>query len=308
MFRGLLLRLSERRALGEALDRLRLTRRLVRRFVAGTSVEEALSVIERVNAEGLLAAVTYLGENVPSAAAARAGAEVYVELLDEIKRRNLRCFPSLKLTHVGLDLSESLCLDHMRRILERGQAAGTRVWIDMESSAYTERTLVIYETLRRSFPNVACVIQAYLRRSEADVKRLIAQGATIRLCKGAYREPPELAFPAKRDVNANYARLLDLLLSPEAIAQGVYPAFATHDERLIRRAVDRARRVGISPEQFEIQMLFGIRHDLHGPIRRQGLQLRLLVPFGEEWYGYFVRRLAERPANLLFLLKNLFRA
>jgi len=308
MLRGLLLRLSERRAIGEVLARLPLTRRLVRRFVAGTRVEEAFAVIERVNAEGLLAAVTYLGENVYTAAEARAGAEVYVELLDEIKRRNLHCLPSLKLTHMGLDLSESLCLDHMRWILERAQAAGTRVWIDMESSAYTERTLAIYETLKRSFSNVACVIQAYLRRSEADVTRLIAQGATIRLCKGAYREPPELAFPTKREVDASYARLMDLLLSPEAIDRGVYPAFATHDERLIRQAVDRARTRGIRPEQFEVQMLYGICHGLHGPIRRQGLQLRLLVPFGEEWYGYFIRRLAERPANLLFLLKNLFRA
>jgi len=306
MFRELLLRLSERRAIGEALARLPLTRRLVQRFVAGTRAEEAFAVIERVNAEGLLAAVTYLGENVQSAAEARAAAEVYVGLLGEIKRRNLRCLPSLKLTHMGLDLSESLCMDHMRRILERGQAAGILVWVDMESSAYTERTLAIYETLKRSFSNVACVIQAYLRRSEADVKRLIAQGATVRLCKGAYREPPALAFPAKREVDASYARLMDLLLSPEAIQQGVYPAFATHDARLIWRAADRARRLAIRPDQFEIQMLYGIRHDVHGPIRRQGLQLRLLVPFGEEWYGYFVRRLAERPANVLFLLRNLF--
>jgi proline dehydrogenase len=307
MLRILLLRLSERRAIGRALDRARLTRRLVRRFVAGTSPEEAFAAIERVNAEGLLAAVTYLGENVRNSAEARAAAEVYVELLDEIKRRNLSCLPSLKLTHMGLDLSEALCLEHMRRILERAQAAGTRVWVDMESSAYTERTLAIYERLARDFPRVACVIQAYFRRSEADVKRLIALGATVRLCKGAYREPAALAFPDKRQVDANYARLMDLLLSPEAIRRGVYPAFATHDARLITRAWDRARTLGISSDQFEIQMLYGIRSDLHAPIRRQGLRLRLLVPFGEEWYGYFVRRLAERPANLIFLLKNLVR-
>lgn len=307
MLRRVLLCLSERRVIGAALDRLPLTRRLVRRFVAGTRIEEAFAVIERVTAEGLLSAITYLGENVRSAAEACAAAEVYVELLDEIKRRNLPCVPSLKLTHMGLDLSEPLCLDNMRRILERGHAAGTRVWIDMESTTYTERTLAIYEALKPSFPNAACVIQAYLRRSEADVKRLIALGATVRLCKGAYREPPELAFPDKRQVDANYARLLDLVLSPEAIAQGVYPAFATHDERLHLRAADRARALGITPEQFEVQMLYGIRHDLHTWIRRQGLQLRLLVPFGEEWYGYFVRRLAERPANLVFLLKHVLR-
>lgn len=307
MLRTLLLRLSERRAIGLALDRARLTRRLVRRFVAGTSPEEAFAAVERVNAEGLLAAVTYLGENVRNSAEARAAAEVYVGLLDEIKRRNLSCLPSLKLTHMGLDLSEALCLENMRRILERAQAAGTRVWIDTESSAYTERTLAIYARFARDFPRVACVIQAYLRRGEADVKRLIALGATVRLCKGAYREPAALAFPTKREVDANYARLMDLLLSPEAMRRGVYPAFATHDARLITRAWDRARTLGISSDQFEIQMLYGIRSDLHIPIRRQGVRLRLLVPFGEEWYGYFVRRLAERPANLIFLLKNLVR-
>lgn len=307
VLRTLLLHLSERRAIGRALDRVRLTRRLVRRFVAGTSPEEAFAVIERVNAEGLLAAITYLGENVRNSAEARAAAEVYAELLDEIKRRNLSCLPSLKLTHMGLDLSGALCLENMRRILERAQAVGTLVWIDMESSAYTERTLAIYGRLVRDFPRVACVIQAYLRRSEADVKRLIALGATVRLCKGAYQEPRELAFPDKRQVDANYARCMDLLLSPEAIGRGVYPAFATHDERLIVRAWDRAQALGIPPDRFEIQMLYGIRSDLHTPIRRRGLRLRLLVPFGEEWYGYFVRRLAERPANLIFLLKNLAR-
>lgn len=307
MLRALLLSLSERRAIGDTLARLQLTRRLVRRFVAGTRAEDAFAVIERVNAEGLLSAITYLGENVGDPAAARAATNVYVEVLDEIKRRNLACLPSLKLTQIGLDLSEPLCLSNMRQILERAVAAGTRVWIDMESSAYTERTLAIYETLKASFPNVACVIQAYLRRSEADLTRLIALGATVRLCKGAYREPPGIAFANKREVDANYARLLDLLLSPDAIGQGVYPAFATHDERLIHRTVDRARSLGISPEQFEFQMLYGIRDDLHDPIRHQGLRLRILVSYGEEWYGFFVRRLAERPANLLFLLKHLFR-
>jgi len=307
MLRRLLLRLSERRAIGAALDRLALTRRLVRRFVAGTRAEEAFTVIDRVTAEGLVSAVTYLGENVRDSAEAHAAAEVYLDLLDEIKRRNLPCVPSLKLTHMGLDLSEALCLDNVRRVLERGQAVGTRVWIDMESSAYTERTLALFERLQPGHPNVACVIQAYLRRSEADIRRLIALGATVRLCKGAYREPPELAFPEKRQVDANYTRLLDLLLSPEAIAQGAYPAFATHDARLLVRAMDRARALGITPDQFEIQMLYGIRQDLHAAIQRQGVRLRLLVPFGEEWYGYFVRRLAERPANLVFLLKNLVR-
>jgi proline dehydrogenase len=308
MLRSLLLRLSERGAIGGALDRFALTRRLVRRFVAGTTVEEAFAVIEGVTAKGCLAAITYLGENVKTPAEARVAADVYLEILDEIKRRNLPCLPSLKLTHLGLDLSEPLCLENVRRILERAQAAGTRVWIDMESTAYTDRTLEIYATLKRSFPNVACVIQAYLRRSEADIRRLIGLGAAVRLCKGAYREPADVAFPDKGDVDANYARLMDVLLSPHALERRAYPAFATHDEGLIWRAAERARALGIASDRFEMQMLYGIRPDLHAAIRDRGLRLRVLVPFGEDWYGYFVRRLAERPANLLFLVRNLVRA
>jgi proline dehydrogenase len=172
----------------------------------------------------------------------------------------------------------------------------------MEQTAYTERTLRIYAALRREYTNVACVIQAYLRRSEADVRRLIGLRATVRLCKGAYREPASLAFTDKAEVDRNYERLMDLLL-----AGGTYTGFATHDERLIARVERRASELGTPRERFEIQMLYGIRGDLHGQIRAMGLPLRLLVPFGEDWYGYFMRRLAERPANLLFLVKNLVR-
>ncbi len=307
MLRALLLYLSTKPHLGRALARLPLTRRLVRRFVAGTTPDAAFPVVERLQDARLLSAITYLGENVLTDAEARRATDVYLALLDEIKRRDLHCVPSLKLTHLGLDLSAGLCRENLERVLERAQASGTLCWIDMESSAYTERTLALYEALQPRYLSAACVIQAYLRRSETDIKRLISIGATIRLCKGAYREPPRLAFVTKREVDENYARLMDLLLAPVAVARGAYPAFATHDERLIARVARQARERNIPPEKFEIQMLYGIRHDLHGRIRDQGLRLRVLVPFGEEWYGYFVRRLAERPANLLFLLKNLFR-
>ena len=307
MLRALLLYLSNKPGLGRAMDRLPLSRRLVRRFVAGTTPDAAFAVIERLQGTRLLSAITYLGENVLTEAAARRAADVYLSLLDEIKRRDLHCVPSLKLTHLGLDRSEALCRENLERILERAQAGTTLSWIDMESSDYTDLTLALYMSLKPRYPSAACVIQAYLRRSADDVRRLVGIGATIRLCKGAYREPPRLAFVSKREVDENYARLMDLLLAPEAIAAGAYPAFATHDERLIERAARRARELGVPPEKFEIQMLYGIRHDLHAPIREQGLRLRVLVPFGEEWYGYFVRRLAERPANLLFLLKNLVR-
>lgn len=307
MLRTALLYLSTKPRLGQTLDRLPVTRRLVRRFVAGTASDAALPILEQLQQAGLVSAITYLGENVYTDAAARRAADVYVDLLDEIKRRNLACTPSLKLTHLGLDLSEPLCRENLERILDRAQAAGRRCWIDMESSAYTDRTLAVYETARSRYAGVACVIQAYLRRSGDDIRRLARAGATVRLCKGAYREPPHLAYPTKREVDASYSRLIDVLLSPEALAAGTYPAFATHDMRLITRAAERARELRIAPDTFEIQMLYGIRHDLHRPIQERGLTLRVLVPFGEEWYGYFVRRLAERPANLIFLLKNLVR-
>src|SRR6266545_2135655 len=213
-----------------------------------------------------------------------------------------RALDRLPLTRMGLDISEAACVDNLRRILDRARDHGTLVWIDMEQTAYTERTLRLYAELRREYPNVACVVQAYLRRSEEDVRRLIGIGATVRLCKGAYREPPSLAFADKVEVDRSYERLMDLLL-----AAGVYTGFATHDERLIARVERRARELGTPREHVEIQMLYGIRGDLHGRIRAMGLALRLLVPYGEEWYGYFMRRLAERPANLLFLLKSLAR-
>ena len=303
VLRSLLLGLSTSPAIGRVLDRVPASRALVRRFVAGERPEDALDVLTRLDATGLLSAVTYLGENVMTAEAARAAAETYCHLLDEIHRRGFNTTPSLKLTHFGLDLGEAIALENAERVLDH--AAGTLVWLDMESSAYTERTLQLYRRLRARWKNVACVVQAYLRRTEADVRALIPGGVTVRLCKGAYREPPDLAFPRKEDVDRSYARLAGRLLSPEAQAAGTYPGFATHDERMTRVIIDRTRALGIASDRFEFQMLYGIRPDLHRALVDAGVRLRVLVPFGEDWYGYFVRRLAERPANLFFVLKNL---
>lgn len=303
MMRAVLLALSSRPALGRVLAAMPLARRLVRRFVAGTRLADGLDVVRGLNAQGLDTALTYLGENVRSVAAARAAADVYVEALDVIARDGLRCTPSLKLTQLGLDLGDEVCVANMRRILERAQAARTLVWIDMEQSAYTERTLAIWERLRRDFPRVGCVIQAYLRRSESDIRRLAALGATVRLCKGAYREPSALAFVSRQEVDEHYARLMGRLLAPESLFRGTYPAFATHDERMHALAA----RHGAPRETFELQMLYGIGDDLSARLRAGGIRLRRLVPFGEDWYGYFMRRLAERPANLVFLLRNLAR-
>ena len=308
MLRSLLLHLSRKPSIGQTLDRFPASKRVVRRFVAGERIEDALSVLTRLDAEGLDSAVTYLGENVTTTRAARAAADTYGTLLDEIRHRRLRTTPSVKLTHLGLDLGEAVALEHVGQVLDR--ADGTVVWLDMEGSPYTDRTLAVYRRVRQRWPNAACVVQAYLYRTEADLKALIrgpGHPLRVRLCKGAYHEPPTLAFPRKPDVDRNYARLAGLLLSPAAQRAGVYPGFATHDARLIRVLLDKGRELHIAPDRVEFQMLYGIRADLHGLLEAAGARLRLLVPFGEHWYGYFVRRLAERPANLLFLAKNLVR-
>lgn len=305
--RGLLLALSARPRVGRWMERQPATRRFVRRFVAGTTADEALAVVAGLNARGLMAAVTYLGENVGTAADAAHAADTYVGLLDEIKRRNLVAVPSLKLTHLGLDLGEPVCVPNLTRVLERGQATGTRVWIDMESSAYVDRTLDLYARLRAVHPGAACVVQAYLRRTPSDVERLVTLGAAVRLCKGAYREPSTIAYPDKADTDRAYDALVDRLLAPEALAGGVYPGFATHDDRRMEHVHRRAIERGVPRERFEIQMLYGIRGERHAALTAHGLAVRVLVPFGEDWYGYFMRRLAERPANLTFLLRNLVR-
>jgi len=308
VLRSLLLRLSTKPAIGQALDRIPASRRVVRRFVAGEAIGDALAVLTRLNGEGYDSAVTYLGENVTTAKAARAAADTYCTLLEEIHRLGLRTTPSLKLTHLGLDVGEDVALENVERVLDR--AGDTVVWFDMEGSAYTDRTLAFYDRVRRRRPNVACVVQAYLYRTEGDLARLVAgpgHPLRVRLCKGAYHEPPTIAYPRKADVDRQYARLAGLLLSPVARAAGVYPGFATHDDVLVRVLLEKTRELGVPADRFEFQMLYGIRGDLHARLRAAGARLRVLVPFGEDWYGYFVRRLAERPANLLFLAKNLLR-
>jgi len=290
------------------MDRLPTARRFVRRFVAGPALEDALAVAERLNAAGIDAAITHLGENVATTADAERAAGAYLEVLDEIARRHLHAVPSLKLTHLGLDLGDPVCHANLERVAAMGLATRTLVWVDMESSAYTDKTLELYYRLHASYTNLACVVQSYLRRTGRDIERLIEHGATVRLCKGAYREPPDIAYPDKRDVDASYARGIERLLSADAMARGAYPGFATHDERLIALVRQTAAKGGIGADRFELQMLYGIRHDLHAALRAAGLTLRVLVPYGEDWYGYFMRRLAERPANVGFFLRQLFRA
>lgn len=306
MMRALLLRLSRNGALQSAFSKYRFAQRAARRFIAGERLEEAIAVVRELNSKNILATLDHLGENTTNEREAMAAADEYLTILDTIAQTKVQSEVSLKLTQMGLDISFELCLQNMRRILERARAHNNFVCIDMESSAYTDRTLDIYERLRRDgFDNVGVVIQSYLRRSARDLERVIEWGAKVRLCKGAYQEPASIAFPSKRDVDAHYLKLLEMLFSPRAQEKGVYSAIATHDEKIIRWAIDYVQQRTIPKDRFEFQMLYGIRRDLQLKLAQQGYRMRVYVSYGTHWYPYFMRRLAERPANLLFLVKNL---
>jgi len=280
----------------------RAARALALRFVAGEKVEDVLGAAQAIGETGFSTSLDYLGENVTQFSEAEAARDVYLCLLDQIQARRLNTNVSVKLTQLGLDLSQPRCQDHAAAVVERAASYGNFVRVDMESSAYTGRTLEIVRGLRRRFSNVGAVIQSYLRRSEGDLEQLLAERIRVRLCKGAYQEPPELAFPRKADVDANYVRLMRLLLK-----SGIYHAIATHDQRIIRATIEFARGEGLAGEAFEFQMLYGIRRDLQARLRDDGWRVRVYIPFGSHWFPYLTRRLAERPANLLFFLKNLLR-
>jgi len=307
MWRALFVSLSRNRTMKERVMRWGFVRRAASRFVAGETLEDGLRAIRELAALGIRGLLDHLGENVESEADAARATEDYLIALDRMRTLEIP-LPHLavKLTHLGLDIHEALCERNLRRVIERAAEVGTVVEIDMESSAYTERTLNLYRRLAREHPNTRIAIQAYLYRSAADVERLIEEGiARIRLCKGAYQEPPHIAYPRKRDVDAHYVRLMERLLSAEARARGAYLAIATHDERIIRHALRRIAEWAIPRDAFEFQMLYGIRRDLQAALARQGFPVRVYVPYGTEWYPYFMRRLGERPANVWFVLRNL---
>ena len=279
-----------------------LARRVALRFVAGEKLDEALVVIQQLNADGMYATFDLLGENVHSAEDANATADVYIRLLDAIHAQNLRSNVSLKLTAMGLDISEGTALDNMRRVLARAQSYDNFVRIDMEGSDYTDVTLQLFRRLWAEYQNVGVVLQAYLYRTAHDVDEMIRLRARVRLCKGAYNEPPSVAFPDKKDTDMQYARLMCKLID-----LGHYPGIATHDIRLINLAKRFAKKKNIGPERFEFQMLYGVRSGLQQTLTAEGYNMRVYVPYGDQWYPYFMRRLAERPANLFFILSNLFR-
>jgi len=307
VLRAAFIALSESRSLRAIAERSRFGQQTSSRFVAGTQVADAIRAAQAVNQFGAGVSIDNLGENVTNADEARASAKLYHELLDQIAAQHLDANVSVKLTHMGLDVDESLALGQVRDLVSKAAAMTPKnfVRVDMEGSAYTQRTLDFVHELHRTPGNARCVgavIQSYMRRSEADVEKLLSEGIRIRLCKGAYKEPPEIAFQKKSEVDGNYIKLMKILMK-----SGIYHGLATHDEAIINGAKAFATRENIPRDAFEFQMLHGIRRDLQQGLVKQGWRMRVYIPFGTEWYPYLLRRLAERPANVWFIAKNMLR-
>ena len=304
MLRAGLLWLSEQPQVFRFVRSSALARRFASRFVAGETIDTAIAALKDLNAAQLSASLDLLGESVHSADEARAAQASYLELLDRIKGSGADANVSVKLTAMGLDIDEGLCLANLRAIIGRAKQYHSFVRLDMEGSAYTERTLDLFtRTLYPEFgQTTGVVLQSYLRRTARDVDAMIGLAARVRLCKGAYKEPATVAFPNKADVDANYVACMEQLME-----RGNYPGLATHDEKIIEHAKAFARQKGIGAERFEFQMLYGVRRDLQLALRREGWNLRVYVPYGTHWYPYLMRRLAERPANLWFILANVIK-
>ena len=305
MLRALFIWLSESKSLRGFAERSSAGQKMSQRFVAGTQVEDALRATQAVNQWGASVSIDNLGENVTNIEEARQSAALYHQLLDLIAERKLQANVSVKLTHMGLDVDEKLAYDNVASLVQHAARLQSFVRVDMEGSPYTQRTLEFVHRLHRDPANddaVGAVIQSYMRRSESDVEKLLSERIRIRLCKGAYKEPEEVAFQKKSEVDANYVKLMKVLLK-----SGVYHGIATHDESIIRQTVAFARAENLSPRAFEFQMLHGIRRDLQQQLVKDGWGMRVYIPFGTEWYPYLMRRLAERPANVLFIAKNILR-
>jgi proline dehydrogenase len=299
-----LLWLSEQQKVFNFVRRNRIARKLASRFVAGETIEEAVVAARDLAQQGITSSLDLLGESVQVEGEAIAARDQYLAMLDRMAAQGVEVNVSVKLTQMGLDISEDLCFANMSRILDKARELHGFVRLDMEGSAYTQRTLDFFANRLFGTYGAYCgvVIQSALRRSERDVDDLIAMKARVRLCKGAYLEPPAVAFPDKADVDKNYVLLLERLL-----LRGNYPGIATHDEAIIKHARQFARRQDIGAQRFEFQMLYGVRRDLQGRLRRTGYHMRVYIPFGTQWYPYLMRRLAERPANIAFILGNLVR-
>ncbi|HUM72206.1 MAG TPA: proline dehydrogenase family protein [Chloroflexota bacterium] len=284
--------------------------RVASRFIAGETVDDAITAARAVNSRGLLATLNYLGEHVHTPQEAGYARDEIVRLLDCIHQSGVEANVSVKPSQLGLNVDPNLLYENLHIVLDRARQTNNRVRIDMEESSTVDTTLGIYRRLRDEDGygrHVGVVIQAYLYRSEQDIAALAAEGAWVRLCKGAYAEPPEVAFPQKADTDANFVHLAQIMLSPAAQQQGMYPCFATHDEKMVQAILEFAQRQQIPKDAFEFQMLYGIRRELQEQLAAQGYRVRVYIPYGTAWYPYFVRRLAERPANLWFFIGNLLR-
>lgn len=302
MVRSTLLRLSESKKVANWVTTNAATRRMSHRFVAGEDLGEALAAAKACNDQGMLVSLDYLGENVLTIADAQHSRDAYLEVFEKISAQQINANVSCKLTALGLDLSAEFCEGLVFSIVERAAAFENFLRVDMEGSAYTQQTIDLVKRVRAQNPAIGTVIQAYLYRSEKDIQDLLAYGCRIRLCKGAYKESPEVAFERKADVDANYVRLMQMLLP-----SGFYHGIATHDPRMIGATIRCAAEKRISKEDFEFQMLYGVRTDLQKRLIKDGFRVRVYIPFGKDWFPYFMRRLAERPANIGFFLRNLFR-
>ncbi len=297
-----LLYLSQNERMHEFVVHNKLARKVSHRFVAGETLEAAIEATRELNKKNMQVALNYLGENVFDASTAQAATQDYISAIERIKQTGVNANISVKLTALGLDISEELCEQNLHTILARAQQYSIFVCIDMEGSAYTERTINITLRAHQQFEHVGTVLQSYLFRTRKDLERLITHGVRIRLVKGAYKEPPSIAYQQKKEVDRNYIHLMPLLL-----AQGNFPAIATHDEEMVKAACKCARDRGISKDAFEFQMLYGVRRDLQELLVNRGYNMRIYVPYGSHWYPYLMRRLAERPANLVFIMSNAIR-
>jgi proline dehydrogenase len=303
LLRSLLLAGSESRWLRDRATKYRFVGRAVSRFMPGETLDDALAASATLQAGTVL---THLGENLRGAEEAEKVTRHYLEVLERVREANLDIEISVKLTQLGLDYSREACEKNLHALIARARSQGNWVWLDMESAAYTDVTLDIYRRARTAFPNTGLCVQAYLYRTEADLASLIALGSGVRLVKGAYREPPERAFPKKSDVDQSFFRIAERLLSPEARAKGVRAIFGTHDAVLIRRIEELARSAKLPPESLEFQMLYGIRRQEQLRLAAAGYRFRVLISYGAAWFPWYMRRLAERPANILFVLRSLF--
>jgi proline dehydrogenase len=302
MMRTILLKLSNSPGLAKWVTSHKTTRRMAERFVAGDTLDQAVAAARVCNQNGLMVSLDLLGESVTNADEARRARDAYLEIYDRIAAEKLNANVSMKLTQLGLDLNNELCQELLESIVAKAESLGNFARVDMEGSPYTQRALEIVKRVRAKTNAVGVVVQAYLRRTGDDIGPLLAAGCRLRLCKGAYKEPPDIAFPAKSDVDSNYVRLMK-----EILPSGIYHGIATHDPKMIEATKQFVAQNNISKDAFEFQMLYGIRTDLQRQLVKEGYRMRVYIPYGRDWFPYFMRRLAERPANMLFFAKNFFR-